>query len=68
MKRFNDVKRVMQEALYDSEDDYCLKTDEELLSNISYFGCGECDFHTADVERLIMEKRALLEILNGISL
>jgi len=47
--------RIREENL----DDYTLKTDEELIGIISEFGCGETEFHTADVERLILEKMAL---------
>ena len=37
-------------------EDYKLKTDDELKGQISEFGDGVTEFHTADIERLIREK------------
>ena len=54
-----DIRVNLQECL----EDYTLKTDEELIEQISLFGCGEDEFHTADVERLIKEKDLLLNEL-----
>lgn len=36
-----------------------LKTDEQLLDAIAQFGYGETDFHTEDIERVIVDKRNL---------
>lgn len=51
------IRAMIQESL----DDYTLKTDDELVDMIIDFGCGELEFHTADIERLIREKRMLEE-------
>jgi hypothetical protein len=45
------IKEEMQENI----EDYTLKTNEELIDILIYFGSGETEFHTADVERLIRE-------------
>lgn len=51
----------IREEIQENLDDYVLKTDMELMDMISYFGCGELEFHTADIERLYREKRFLEE-------
>jgi hypothetical protein len=58
------VREQMQAGL----EDYDLKTDEELVDIITNFGCGETEFHTADVERLIRElqhSKDVIKILQG---
>ncbi len=52
-----DIAREIQDSLDETDDGYILKTDEQLIDNIINFGCGETDFHTADIERLIREKQ-----------
>lgn len=46
-------------AMLEEGKDYKLKTNEDLIEKIIIFGCGETDFHTADVERLIRENEFL---------
>lgn len=53
----------LQENLDESGDGYNLKTNQELVNVIIDFGCGETEFHTADIERLIKEHRKLIETL-----
>lgn len=53
----------IREQIQESLEDYTLKTDDELVDEIIEFGCGEKEFHTADIERLIREKRFLEEKL-----
>ncbi len=48
---------TIAEHLQENLEDYTLKTDDQLLDAISQFGCGELEFHTADVERLVLEKQ-----------
>jgi len=54
----------------DSEDEqeggYQLKTDEEIIDMISEFGNGELEFHTADINRLIVDNQRMKKKL-GIS-
>lgn len=59
------IREQIQDNLEESGDDYILKTDAELIDIISDFGCGETEFHTADIERLIREKHFLEERLEG---
>lgn len=53
----------IQETLNEQEDSYTLKTNKELVNLIIDFGCGETEFHTADIERLIKEHSKLIETL-----
>lgn len=53
----------LQESLEDSGDDYVLKTNQELKNIIIDFGCGETEFHTADIERLIKEHEKMRDII-----
>jgi len=53
------IREQIQENLDESGDGYILKTDAELIDIICNFGCGETEFHTADIERLIKEKQFL---------
>ena len=54
-----DIAREIQDNLDESDDGYILKTDEQLIDAIVDFGCGETEFHTSDIERLIREKQQL---------
>ena len=60
-----DIREKIQDSLDDSGDDYTLKTNEELIDIISEFGCGETEFHTADIERLIKENEHLKKMLDA---
>jgi len=57
----------LQESLNDNQEDYTLKTNEELKDIIRNFGCGETEFHTADIERLIKEHEKMYEIIQALS-
>lgn len=46
---------------------YTLKSDAQLIKQISKFGAGETEFHTIDIERIIMEKQTLYSLLNKIN-
>ena len=54
-----DIAREIQDSLDETDDGYILKTDEQIIDTIINFGCGETEFHTADIERLIREKQQL---------
>jgi len=54
------IKEEMQENI----EDYTLKTNEELIDILIYFGSGETEFHTADIERLIRENEYLKNKVN----
>jgi hypothetical protein len=36
-------------------DGYQLKTNQEIIDIISFFGNGETEFHTVDINRLVVE-------------
>lgn len=57
-------RKEIQESLDENQEDYKLKTNLELINVICDFGCGEKEFHTADIERLIKEHKKLIEVLN----
>jgi len=52
-KEIEEIRHSIQEGL----EDYILKTDLELIKSIIDFGCGELEFHTTDIERLIRENK-----------
>ena len=58
------IKEELQESLDESGDDYILKTNKELIDIIYDFGCGETEFHTGDVERLIVENEKQNKIIH----
>lgn len=57
-------KEELQESLDEYGEDYILKTNEELIDIICDFGCGETEFHTVDIERLIKENDKQYEIID----
>ena len=57
-------KEKLQESLDEYGEDYILKTNEELIDIICDFGCGETEFHTVDIERLIKENDKQYEIID----
>lgn len=58
------VKNKLQESLQDSGDEYQLKTNEEIIDMLIDFGCGETEFHTVDIERIIVENQRMKKLLN----
>lgn len=60
------IKEELQESLDESGDDYILKTNKELINIIYDFGCGETEFHTVDIERLIKENDKQYEIIRSL--
>jgi len=71
MKNIEDIANKIQANLEESGDSYRLKTDSQIIDMIIDFGCGETEFHTADIERILRQKRllqekvdVLLEIIN----
>lgn len=60
------MKSVMEE-LQESENEhyegYTLKTNEELIEIICDFGNGVTEFHTVDIERLIIENQRITKTL-----
>jgi len=58
------IKQELQDSLDDSGDVYQLKTDGEIIDMISEFGCGVLEFHTVDINRLIVENQRMKKLLN----
>ena len=58
------IREELQDSLWESGDDYILKTDEEIIEMISDFGCGETEFHTVDISRIIVENQRMKKLLN----
>jgi hypothetical protein len=61
----SNMENLREKYQYDLED-YTLKTNDELLKIIEDFGCGETEFHTADIELLIKENIQLKAAIIGI--
>jgi hypothetical protein len=53
-----EIRYNLQNSLDECGEDYTLKTNDELINDITVFGIGKTDFHTADIERLIKENIA----------
>ena len=58
------IKEEIQENLDECGEDYILKTNKELIDVICNFGMGETEFHTGDVERLIVENEKQNKIIH----
>jgi hypothetical protein len=59
-------RKKLQESLDESGDGYALKTNSELINMIKDFGCGETEFHTADIERLIKENKKMVSVISNL--
>jgi len=61
------IKQDLQERLYEeSYEDYQLKTNEEIIDIIINFGSGETEFHTEDINRIIVENQKMKKDINEI--
>lgn len=56
----------IQENLDERDENYVLKTNSELIDMIIDFGCGETEFHTADIERLIKENKKMVSVIENL--
>ena len=61
-----DYRSDLQESLDYYDDGYRLKTNEEIIDIICDFGCGETEFHTTDIERLIKENSKMVKVFKKI--
>ena len=57
------IKSILEEVIFDSGDDYILKTDEEIINMICEFGNGMLEFHTLDINRIIVENQRMKDLL-----
>lgn len=53
------VMKELQEMEDEQENGYQLKTDEQIIDIICEFGNGETEFHTIDINRLIVDNRRM---------
>ena len=53
------IKEEIENSLWESGDNYVLKTNEEIINILTDFGCGETEFHTADINRVIVENERM---------
>lgn len=60
----NKIKTELQEILDEHSDGYQLKTNEEIINMIAWFGCGELEFHTADINRLVVENERAKKLID----
>lgn len=58
------IVEEMQDILRDVGDDYILKTNDQIIDIISEFGCGETEFHTVDISRLLTENEEHLKLID----
>jgi len=49
------IREELQQMEDEQENGYQLKTNEEIIDIISEFGNGETEFHTLDINRLVVE-------------
>tara|TARA_R110000851_G_C12662674_1_gene521615 strand:- start:55 stop:354 length:300 start_codon:yes stop_codon:yes gene_type:complete len=62
------IREELQEMEDEQMDGYQLKTNEEVIDIISYFGNGETEFHTIDINRLVVENdraKRLIELFEA---
>jgi hypothetical protein len=60
------IREELQEFEDEQMDGYKLKTNEEIIDMIMEFGNGELAFHTLDINRLVVENRRLIELLEDL--
>jgi len=58
------IRQELQDSLWESGDDYKMKTNEEIIEMICDFGNGETEFHTIDINRLVVENERMKKLLN----
>lgn len=58
------IRKEIQNSLDDSGEEYTLLTDEQLASYLSENGCGVYEFHSADIDRVLIENMRMKQLLN----
>jgi len=62
------IREELQQMEDEQMDGYQLKTNEEIIDIISEFGNGETEFHTLDINRLVVENdraKRLIELFEA---
>lgn len=57
------IKQELQESEDEHADGYQLKSDEDIINIIIDFGNGETEFHTLDINRLVVENQRMKDKL-----
>lgn len=57
------IREELQENENEQEFPYQLKTNDEIICDIIEFGYGECEFHTLDINRLVVESERTIELM-----
>ena len=58
------IKEELQQMEDEQVDGYQLKSNEDIIDIISEFGNGETEFHTLDINRLVVENQRMKKALD----
>lgn len=61
------IRKEIQEELDYYEGAYQLKSNEEIIEIIKDFGSGECEFHTTDINRLVVDNLRMEKLLRELA-
>ncbi|NLR94948.1 hypothetical protein [Flammeovirga agarivorans] len=64
--QYKNLWEQIQESLDEMNENHTLKSDSALIDDITEFGRGVMEIHSADLERLIREKHLLEEKVNSL--
>ena len=60
------IREELQEMEDEQMDGYQLKTNEEIIDIISEFGNGETEFHTLDINRIVVENERVINFISAL--
>lgn len=58
------IREELQQMEDEQVDGYQLKSNEDIIDIISEFGNGETEFHTLDINRLVVENQRMKKVLD----
>lgn len=61
------IREEIQEELDYYEGSYQLKSNEEIIEMIKDFGNGELEFHTTDINRLVVDNQRMEKLLRDLA-
>lgn len=62
------IRKELQEMENSQVDGYQLKTNEEIIDIISKFGNGKTEFHTLDINRIVVENEQVKRLIKSFEL
>ena len=62
------IREQLQEMEDEQLDGYQLKTNEDIINTIREFGNGETEFHTLDINRLVVENEQAKDLITEFKL